>query len=261
MVRESSKRTQALRQAKRDAVETGTDQPNPNRAANRALVERATADNPDEIHPHALRVLGGEAESTRINTGEHLPQSTPPLLFGGENFTDPTIEERRNTIFQLWLKGYDTVTIARKIQMGYNPLRKEIKIIREKLSTYIRENPQVFGGPIEALYLQIVRRRQRQSAIWEEIEGDEGPRKPAYFRLIAEEDKAIEGLLGMDRRTLDISVGSPMEQAQADLLRKMGPDELKELLEELRRVHPLVADGKSIQTIDITPTSAGQVLR
>lgn len=250
---------QENRNAKRARVKKGTDAPIASRARTLKAVRRGVEVNP-EIEAHALQVLSGDEETTLINSGEYLPQSTPPLIFGDSS--DPTVELRRNNIFQLWMRGYDTVTIAKKLGSGYVALRRDIKLIRAKLAAYIAENPQVFGGPIETLYLQIVRRRDRQSAIWEEINDAPTPaQKPAFYRLIAEEDTAIEKLLGMDRKTLAVTVGSPMEQAQADMLRAMGPTGLKELLEELRRVHPLVANGESIQTIDVTPTSAGQVLR
>lgn len=195
--------------------------------------------------------LAGEPFS--VNTGAAIPQTTPPLIFG-DSFEHEVL---RHAVFQLYLRGYTRDAMGKKLGISRKVLRGHLEAIRESVLSYMEENPEVFGGPLEALYLQVLRRRERQSAIWEELgSGDQHMEsvRPQYYRLLGEEDKAIEGLLGLDHRTLSVVIGTPIEQAQADLLRTMGPEALRELLADIRETRSLLA-GEEKDHVQATPDS------
>ena len=194
-------------------------------------------------------------EEAPINTGEHLPQSTPPLVFTD----DPPRELRRHAIFQLYLRGYPREAIMRKLGIGFECIKKELKAIKKSIVLYMGENPEVFGSPLEVLYLQVLRRRERQSALWEEIEKGGSAQIPQYYRLLADEDTSIESLLGLTKENLSIIIGSPMEAAEADLFRQLGPEGLKDLMLELRRTYSAVTEGEDIRIIDQAPRESVKV--
>jgi len=211
-----------------------------------ANVAYATTSPQDSI-PDGIDLLwdpeGVEMEATTKNA--LIPTSLSPLLFSisdtvesDDTTKDPRNEIRLQTVFQLYLRGYARETVARRLGIPLPVVKGDFITIHNGLLRYMRTNPGVFGNPAQALFLQILRRRDRQSALWDEIqEAVSEAAKPQYYRLIAEEDKAIEGLLGLDRKTLDISIGSPAEQSQAAMLREMGPDALRELLADIRATH------------------------
>lgn len=233
------------------------------------------------IEPHPLLALPGRESSENletdlvgepfsINAGSVIPQTTPPLIFG-DSFEHEIL---RHAVFQLYMRGYTRDAMGKKLGISRKVLRGHLESIRASVLIYMEENPEIFGAPLEALYLQVLRRRERQSAIWEEL-GSKDQRmesvRPQYYRLLSEEDKAIEGLLGLDQKTLSVVIGTPMEQAQADLLRTMGPEKLKELLADLRETHSLLSQGENqestifmeeeshVQIIESTPGAQSRV--
>lgn len=201
------------------------------------------------IEPHPLLALSPVTDDPAtsaidkpfsVNTGKVIPQTTPALVLGGSYEHDIL----RHALLQLYLRGYTRDAMAKKLGIARKNLRGHLEAVRASILNYMEENPEVFGAPLEALYLQVLRRRERQSALWEELGSPDQHMesvRPQFYRLLAEEDKAIEGLLGLDHKTVSLVVGTPMEQAQADLLRTMGPDKLKELLVELRETHELLS--------------------
>jgi hypothetical protein len=181
--------------------------------------------------------------SFSTNSGDLIPQTTPPLILG-DSYQHEVL---RHAILQLYLRGYTRDAMGKKLNIPRKHLRRHLEAIRASVLTYMEENPEIFGGPLEALYFQVLRRRERQSALWEELDSESQRMesvRPQFYRLIADEDKAIEGLLGLDHKTVSLVVGTPIEQAQADLLRTMGPEKLKELLVELRETHTLLSQGR-----------------
>ena len=202
------------------------------------------------LQPHPLLALSpktddpatsGIQETSPLNSGDFIPQTTPALLLGDSMER----EQLRHAILQLYLRGYTRDAMVKKLKVSRRYLRAHLESIRESVLTYMEDNPQVFGAPLEALYLQVLRRRERQSALWEELESEDQHMesvRPQFYRLLQEEDKAIEGLLGLDSKTVSVVIGSPMEAAQADILRTMGPDKLKELLKDLRETHSMLSE-------------------
>jgi hypothetical protein len=219
-----------------NTVKTAGIQPHP-------LLALAGSESPELVEERAELEIGLVGEPFSTNSGGVIPQTTPPLILG-ESFEHEVL---RHAIFQLYLRGYTRDAMGKKLGISRTHLRGHLEAIRSSVLVYMENNPEVFGAPLEALYLQVLRRRERQSALWEEL-GAEDQRmesvRPQYYRLLHEEDKAIENLLGLDHRTISVVVGTPMEQAQADLLRTMGPEKLKELLADLRETHAVLIQGE-----------------
>ena len=196
----------------------------------------------------------GSSQAATIWAGE-----TPPtLIFTDIDKPDPALELLMHSIWQLFLRGYPPDAIGRKVGISYNRTRRLLGTIKQRTMEYMVENPQVFGAPLETLYLQTLRRRERQSALWEELEkATMESVRPQFYRLIAEEDKAIENLLGLSKETLAIVLGTPAQHASADLLRQAGPDSLKEILVTIRDI--CEATTGELPALESTQTIAGSV--
>lgn len=203
-----------------------------------------------EAHPHTQPLAAALVTATGNQPG--LPQTTPPLLFAEE----PRDNLLLHTIFQLYLRGYPREAIAKKVDVSSIYVRTLLKRIKKTINIYMEKNPQVFGAPLEALYLQVLRRRERQSAVWEELGRAPDNTRPALYRILGDEDRAIEGLLGLDHRTLSIVTGSPMEHARADLIKSLGPQGLKDLLQNIRQTHHQLTGSTQI---DLEETVAPMV--
>lgn len=238
----------------------------------------ATQDIGYGINPLASTLVVGEETAAALELGDPHTQPTtspadtptpiaptlweeppPPIIFTDDaSHPNPRLELLMHSIWQLHLRGYPADAIGRKVNISFNRVRKLLREIKATTMEYMVENPQVFGAPLELLYTQTLRRRERQSALWEELKNTTMESvRPQFYRLIAEEDKAIENLLGMNRETIGIVLGSPAQHASADILRQAGPDGLKEILSTIRDI--CVGTTGQLPALESTQTIQGSV--
>lgn len=200
---------------------------------------------PDLVEREALLVLRGERPPL-AEKPKDAPEPEHPIVFDEPG--DPRKALEKAAIWELHLRGYSVDKMGLKLKMGRGKVGRLLDEVKQDMVQWMADHPTAFASPMELVFEQVQRRRDRQAAMWDELANCElASVKPQFYRLIAEEDRDIERLVGLDKSTIEVLFGSPMESAQAELLRKAGPEGLGQILKALRDLHVEVS-GQEIKT-------------